>query len=136
MKNLRFIQYNREPPFDRKMSTLPSWVPDFSSKHTLDSLRKRIQDGIGPGLLWSANGSLQWSLDTREKHDPLLDVQGVCVADVEAVAADFLTGEQNSVWGSMCKVVSKLGLFYSTDPNVYVVSLCHRPSYRIPQEEQ
>jgi hypothetical protein len=119
MKNLRFIQYNREASFQRKISTLPSWVPDFSAKHTVDSLRKRIRDRSGANLPWCANGTLQWSIDQRGIHDPLLDVQGLCIiGGVEAVAADFSTGELNSVWGSMCKVVSKLGPFYATDPDV------------------
>lgn len=117
MKNLRFIQYNGESPFGRKMSTLPSWVPDFSANNTLDSLRKRIQNSSGVNLFWRASGSLQWSVDKREFHDPLLDVQGVCIGVVEAVAADFLTTEHNDVWRSMCEVVSKLGFVYSTDPN-------------------
>ncbi|KAK3386035.1 heterokaryon incompatibility protein-domain-containing protein [Podospora didyma] len=102
--DLRLLQ-QRELGGLRKLSSLPSWVPDFSVCQFPTPL------GGSAGHDWKAGGDERWNPDGRGLEDPLLTVRWRCIGRVE-VALSLLESREATgtgrAWGSMFDLVSRL----------------------------
>jgi hypothetical protein len=105
--DLGFLAH-KEGNFVTRIAGLPSWVPDYSAQLMPEPLAKR-----GPNCNWLACGALQWRQDGRALEDRLLDVQGMLVGQVEAIAADPISEPPDTFWASVCEVASGVGVPYS-----------------------
>lgn len=72
---------HREPSSDRKLPSLPSWVPDFTVKHGGGGMGAEAGGSDG----WMASGGEMWELDNQLLGDPELLVRGRLVGIVESV---------------------------------------------------
>lgn len=72
---------HREPSSDRKLTSLPSWVPDFTVKHGGGGMGAEAGGSDG----WMASGGEAWEPDNRLLGDPELLVRGRLVGIVESV---------------------------------------------------
>jgi hypothetical protein len=98
----------KEGKFMTRIAGLPSWVPDYSAQLMPEPLAKR-----GPNCNWLASGALQWRPDDRDLEDSLLDVQGMFVGTVEAMAADPTSEPRDMHWASVGEVASRVSVPYS-----------------------
>lgn len=100
----------KEGQFSTRIAGLPSWVPDYSVELMPQPLGKR-----GPNCNWCASGALKWRQDDRDLEDRLLEVQGMYVGAVEAMAADPTSlGEEDMhmFWAGVCEVANGLPVPY------------------------
>jgi hypothetical protein len=101
----------KEGRFLTRIDGLPSWVPDYSVELMPEPLSRR-----GPNCNWCASGALQWRQDGRDLEDRFLDVQGMFVGAVEAMAIDPTSPgspDGHMFWASVCEVGSGVCVPYS-----------------------
>ncbi|KAM7193305.1 Heterokaryon incompatibility protein (HET) domain containing protein [Rhypophila sp. PSN 637] len=77
---------HRELNRHRKNNHLPSWVPEFSSKHDGGAMKT----GAGGGNDWMASGGETWKPDSGLLEDRELQVQGRLLGVVNSVCPLFL----------------------------------------------
>lgn len=86
---------HREPSSDRKLTSLPSWVPDFSVKHGGGLMGA----GAGGSDGWMASGGEMWESDNQLLEVPELLVRGRLVGIVESVChTPLFRGRSEDLW--------------------------------------
>jgi hypothetical protein len=96
-----------EDPSQRRVSKLPSWVPDLSVPLDPYPLRYR-----GPGH-WRADGSRKWTPNVSKMESGLLEVCGYRLDYVDQTSRLLNeSGDPSTTWASIVKVALSLDLPY------------------------
>ncbi|KAK1830339.1 heterokaryon incompatibility protein-domain-containing protein [Podospora conica] len=78
--DLRILRL-RESNSERRVPGLPSWVPDFSARHSCGAMD--VGTGDGGGWTWAASPA-KWRIDSRSLDERELAVRGRCIGALQS----------------------------------------------------